>query len=108
MKLQQRVEAQLHRIIALIRMWDERSGEPSILAMRAAVIDVIAANATIEETCVEVLRGLTGEAIAPKPAGAGRSFHDEIKWDGSSTFGSGRSSRCFSFVTNPLPMGFGE
>jgi hypothetical protein len=39
-------------------MWARRDGDGSILAMRAAVIDVIAANATVEETCVRVLREL--------------------------------------------------
>jgi hypothetical protein len=66
--LRRRVEAQLQRIIDLTGMWDRRSGETSVVAMRAAVIDVIAANATIEETCVEVLRRLTTDPIPPKPA----------------------------------------
>jgi hypothetical protein len=66
--LRQRVEAQLQRIIDLTGMWHRRSGETPVVAMRAAVVDIIAANARIEETCVEVLRRLTADPIPPKPA----------------------------------------
>jgi hypothetical protein len=64
--LQQRVEAQLGRIRELQGMWERRNGDASIMAMRAAVIDVIAANATVEETCVHVLRELIPHAITPE------------------------------------------